>query len=135
MTNGKGSLVLLGLALMAAVAGTAQPFDIAFDGACDGLRLEIGQDLMVGGRHTGCVSGKVIGNIAIDFVAHPFDQQSGVGINIRPQRNARGFPVFSTLLNFQTMEWGLYITVTGEAPSILASGSFSSGTPTAKSAR
>jgi len=122
-------LIAVFIAVLPLPVRAANPFDIAFNGSCDGLRIEIGADLMVGGVHTGCVSGVVAGNVAIDFGAFPFAEQGGFGVNIRPVRIPGLQPVVHTLLDFQTMRFGVYLTLNGDAPFLFRSGTFRFGTP------
>ena len=126
--------VLLALAIAAAQPAMAQVFDISFDGTCAGLRLEVSPDLMVGGVHTGCVSGVVVGNVAGDFTAFPFHQASGICINIRPRRKPGEMSVGHTLLNLRTLQFGVYVTLAGEPPFLVQLGTFSFGPPPAESA-
>ena len=105
----------------------AAPFDISFDNRCDGLTLVVGNDLMVGGTHTGCALGTVAGNVTFNFVSFPFDVQAGFGLNLGTFPGAPGATF--TLLNLASMQWAHYRTTGGEVPVLLDSGKFSFGPP------
>ena len=105
------------------------PLDLAFNDFCDGLRLEIGDNNLVGGNHTGCEAGLVAGNVTFNFVSFPFDQQAGFGLTLGTFPNETGGVL--TLLNFATMQFADYANAAGEVPVLVRSGTFRMGVPTA----
>ena len=115
----------------AADLAAAQPFDLTFDGFCDGLRIRIGENQMVSASHTGCRGGLGAGIVAFDFTYFPFDQQNGFGMNLGTFPDAAGTTL--TILDFATQHWAHYRTAAGEVPVLVGSGTFRFGPPPASS--
>jgi hypothetical protein len=109
------------------LATEARAIDISFDGFCDGMSFEFsGSTFMVGGVQTGCVSGRIIGNVGVDV--GPFFPTPGVGLNICARDQDFGGADFY-LINWTQGTWALYRTIGGELPFLLNSGTWSFGAP------
>jgi hypothetical protein len=86
----------------------AQSFDIHFPGNCEGMHIDIAPSLIVSGYWTGCLSGAVLGNVAIDFIFPPHNLAAGMGVNVGWSLNdpLAGFAT----INFANMTMCVYFS-------------------------
>ena len=113
-----------GLAMLAASAFTmnAQAFDISFDGFCDGLSINFGQDL----TSTGASIGSCLTNRPANGNANAVLQPSVVigGTIVVSSYAGQADRDLTFVLDFQNSRWRLY-----ENAALFNQGTFSFGTP------
>ena len=119
------SAVIAGSVLMFGMVGSAQAFELAFDGFCDGLSIDVGADLAVTGSYNGCRGSAVSGNI--NFGLMP---TQGLAITATPNETTEVGPHWTYIVNVTPSNtWCLYI-----GGSQFQCGTWSAGVPAAAAA-
>lgn len=113
------STIAMSSLLMVGGVGSVQAFDLSFDGFCDGLNLNVGQDLTVYGSYTGCRASATSGNA--NYAVQP---SVGTAITVVPNTTDE-VPTGWVYVVYLNQNWCLYMDGTQ-----WGCGTWSAGVPT-----